>query len=59
MSTRWIWLGSILVLIALAAYFYLREMTPQPTAPPAQAPPAPVVAPAASAPAEPAVRQPV
>src|SRR3990167_3285463 len=52
MNRLWVGLGSVLVLIAIGAYFWLRPAPPQ-------LPPAPVVSPPAIAPAEPAIKHPV
>lgn len=53
MNRLWLGLGSILVLIAIGAYFWLRQ------APPPPEPPAKVVAPPATAPVKPAITYPV
>lgn len=52
MNRLWVGLGSVLVLIAIGAYFWLRQAPPQ-------LPPAPVVSQPAIAPAEPAIKHPV
>ena len=53
MNRLWVGLGSVLALIAIGAYFWLRQ-TPQQLPPPA-----PAVSPPAIAPAEPAIKHPV
>ena len=53
MNRLWVGLGSVLVLIAIGAYFWLRQAPQQPP------PPAPAVSPPAIAPAEPAIKHPV
>lgn len=53
MNRLWIGLGSVLVLIAIGAYFWLRQ------APQQLPPPTPVVSRPAIAPAEPAIKHPV
>jgi hypothetical protein len=59
MSKAWTWLGAVVALIAIGAFFWLREPAPQapaqaPTTPPAAATPPPV-----AAPAKPAINYPV
>ena len=53
MNRLWVGLGSVLALIAIGAYFWLRQ------APQQLPPPAPAVSPPAIAPAEPAIKHPV
>ena len=53
MNRLWVGLGSVLALIAIGAYFWLRQ------APQQRPPPAPAVSPPAIAPAEPAIKHPV
>ncbi len=56
MNRLWLGLGSVLVLIAIGAYFWLRQAPPPPAPQPTRAP---AVAPPAVAPAEPAIKYPV
>ena len=53
MNRLWVGLGSVLTLIAIGAYFWLRQAPQQPP------PPAPAVSSPAIAPAEPAIKHPV
>jgi len=53
MNRLWLGLASVLALIAIGAYFWLRQ------APPQLPPPVPVVSPSAIAPAKPAINYPV
>ncbi|MBI2315998.1 MAG: DUF3014 domain-containing protein [Betaproteobacteria bacterium] len=57
MNRLWLGLGSVLVLIAIGAYFWLRQ-APQPPQAQVAAPP-PIAPPATTAPAEPAIRHPI
>ena len=53
----WVGLGSVLVLLAIGAYFWLRSTPQQPPTPVVSAPP--VVSTPAAAPPEPAIRHPI
>ncbi|OGA19109.1 MAG: hypothetical protein A3H32_00950 [Betaproteobacteria bacterium RIFCSPLOWO2_02_FULL_63_19] len=55
----WVGLGSVLILIAIGAYFWLRQAPQQPPPPAPVVSAAPIVAPPAPAPAEPAIRHPI
>ena len=56
MNRLWVGLGSVLLLLAIGAYFWLRQAPPQLPPP---APPISVVPPPAVAPVEPAIKYPV
>lgn len=58
MKRRWLVLASVLVLIAIGAYFWLRQAPPQPAPPVAIVSPAPIAPPPATSAPEPVVNFP-